>query len=114
MKLSEIRDLLHCTTLSGEELLNLEVETAVASDGMSEVLARPHPGAILITGLTNIQSVRTALVADIPAILYVRGKRPNEKTVEVARDKKIVLLATTEGMFDSCGLLRERGLKGGM
>ncbi len=114
MKLSDIRDLLHCATLSGEELLNLEVETAVASDGMSEVLARPHPGAILITGLTNIQSVRTALVADIPAILYVRGKRPNEKTVEVARDKKIVLLATTEGMFDSCALLRERGLKGGM
>jgi hypothetical protein len=114
MKLSEIRDFLHCVTLSGEESLNLEVETAVASDGMSEVLARPHPGAILITGLTNIQSVRTALVADIPAILYVRGKRPNEKTVEVARDKKIVLLATTVGMFDSCGLLRERGLKGGM
>ena len=114
MKLSEIRDLLHCVTLCGEELLNLEVETAVASDGMSEVLARPHPGAILITGLSNIQSVRTSLVADIPAILYVRGKRPNEKTVEVARDKKIVLLATTEGMFDSCGLLRERGLKGGM
>jgi hypothetical protein len=114
MKLSEIRDLLHCATLSGEELLNLEVETAVASDGMSEVLARPHPGAMLITGLTNIQSVRTALVADIPAILYVRGKRPNEKTVEVASDKKIVLLTTVEGMFDSCGLLRERGLKGGM
>jgi hypothetical protein len=114
MKLSEIRDLLHCATLSGEESMGLEVETAVASDGMSEVLASPHPGAILITGLTNIQSVRTAVVADIPAILYVRGKRPNDKTVEVAREKKIVLMATAEGMFDSCGLLRARGLKGGM
>jgi len=114
MKLSEIRDLLQCVTLSGADDLDLEVETAVASDGMSEVLARPHPGAMLITGLTNIQSVRTAVVADIPAILYVRGKRPNDKTVEVARDKKIILLATQTGMFDACGLLRERGLKGGM
>jgi predicted transcriptional regulator len=114
MKLSEIRDLLRCTALSGEESLGLEVETAVASDGMSEVLAQPHPGAILITGLTTIQSVRTALVADIPAILYVRGKRPNDKTVELAREKSIILLATREGMFDSCGLLRERGLKGRM
>ena len=114
MKLSEICDLLRCATLAGGDDLNLEVDTAVASDGMSEVLARPHPGALLITGLTNIQSVRTAVVADIPAILYVRGKRPNDKTVEVARDKKIILLATQAGMFDACGLLREHGLKGGM
>ena len=114
MKLSDIRDLLHCATLSGGDALNIEVDTAVASDGMSEVLARPHPGALMITGLTNIQSVRTAVVADIPAILYVRGKRPNDKTVEVARDKKIILLATQTGMFDACGILRERGLKGGM
>jgi predicted transcriptional regulator len=114
MKLSEIRDLLHCATLTGGDDLALEVETALASDGMSEVLASSHPGALMITGLTNIQSVRTAVVADIPAILYVRGKRPNDKTVEVARDKKIILLATQAGMFDACGILRERGLKGGM
>jgi predicted transcriptional regulator len=114
MKLSDISGLLHCATLSGEESLNLEVETAVASDAMSEVLASPHPGALMITGLTNIQSMRTALVADIPAILYVRGKRPNDKTIELAREKNIILLATQEGMFDACGLLRERGLKGGM
>jgi predicted transcriptional regulator len=114
MKLSEIKDLLHCSVLAGADRLGLEVDTAVASDGMSEILAYPHPGGLMITGLTNIQSVRTADVADIPVILYVRGKRPSEKTVELARSKNMVLLATKLGMFDVCGMLRDRGLKGAM
>jgi len=112
MRLREIRDLLQGTVLTGEDDLSMEVKTAAASDGMSEVLASPHPGALLITGLTNVQSVRTADVADMSAILYVRGKRPGEKTIELAREKKIVLIATALGMFDACGILRNHGLKG--
>jgi len=112
MRLREIRDLLQGTVLTGADDLSMEVKTAAASDGMSEVLASPHPGALLITGLTNVQSVRTADVADISAILYVRGKRPGEKTIELAREKKIVLIATALGMFDACGILRNHGLKG--
>jgi predicted transcriptional regulator len=112
MRLAAIRDLLQCTVLAGGEALDIEVDTAVAADGMSAVLAALHPGALLITGLANIQSVRTADVAFISAILYVRGSRPNETAIEFARKKKIVLLSTALGMFDTCGTLRNQGLKG--
>jgi len=112
VRLAAIQDLLQCTVLTGADGLNLEVETAVASDGMSAVLASPHPRALLITGLTNIQSVKTAHVADIAAILYVRGDRPNEKTIELALQKRIVLLGTPLGMFDACGILHAHGLRG--
>jgi predicted transcriptional regulator len=112
MTLAAIRDLLQCSVLAGGDNLEIEVDTAVASDGMSAVLAAPHPGAMLVTGLANIQSVRTADVAFISAILYVRGIRPNETAIEFARKKKVVLLSTTQGMFDSCGILRDHGLKG--
>jgi len=112
MKLAAIRDLMQCTILAGGDALDIDVDTAVAADGMSAVLAAPHPGALMITGLANIQSVRTADVAFISAILYVRGSRPNETAVEFARKKKIVLLSTALGMFDACGTLRNQGLKG--
>ncbi len=112
MKLAAIRDLLHCTVLAGENALDLEVDTAVAADGMSAVLAAPHPGALMVTGLANIQSVRTADVAFISAILYVRGSRPNETAVEFARKKKIVLLSTALGMFDACRTLGNQGIQG--
>jgi hypothetical protein len=112
MRLEMLRDLLRCEVLTGAEALDTEIDTAVASDAMSVVLASPHPRALMITGLTNIQSVRTAQVAYLPAIMYVRGRRPTEATVKLARDNQTVLLSTELGMFDSCGILYSHGIKG--
>ena len=107
MKLAEIKDILKCEVLTGENDLAIDVETVVASDGMSEILAFAQPGALMLTGLTNVQ-------ANVQAVIYIRGKRPEEKVITLAREKKIPVLATTLGMFDVCGILREAGLKGGM
>lgn len=114
MKLVEIRDILECEVLTGEDDLSTEVETVVASDGMSEILAFAHPGALMITGLTNVQSVRTADIANVRAIVYIRGKRPDDRAIAIARESNIPVLATALGMFNVCGILRELGLKGGM
>jgi len=56
----------------------------------------------------------SAVVADVHAIVYVRGKRPPEKVLQLAREKGIPVLATTLGMFDCCGILHRAGLKGAM
>ena len=114
MKLAEIKDILECEVLTGEDDLSTEVETVVASDGMSEILAFAHPGALMITGLTNVQSVRTADIANVRALIYIRGKRPDDRAIKLAKKSNIPVLATALGMFDVCGILRERGLKGGM
>jgi predicted transcriptional regulator len=112
MRLAAIRDLLECEVLTDAGGLDDEVDTAVATDAMSAVLSSPHPKALLITGLSNIQSVRTALIAYISAIVFVRGARPNEATVQLARDRRLVLLATNLNMFDTCGVLANHGIKG--
>lgn len=114
MKLAAIKDVLQCVVLTGEDNLSMEVDTVVASDGMSEILAFARPGALMITGLTNIQSVRTADIANVRAIIYIRGKRPADTAIDLAHNRNIPVLATTLGMFDVCGILREQGLKGGM
>lgn len=114
MRLDEVQRILECEVLTPEMDLSRQVETVVASDGMSEILAFHIPGALMITGLTNIQSVRTGDVSDVRAILYIRGKRPNDKVIELAREKKIPLLMTRFGMFDTCGMLRDHGMKGAM
>jgi predicted transcriptional regulator len=114
MKLEEIKNILQCQVLTPELDLNFQVDTVLASDGMSEILAFHRAGSLMITGLTNIQSVRTAYISDVRAIVYIRGKQPNEKTVDLARQKSIPILATSLGMFDVCGILREKGMKGAM
>ena len=113
MKLAQIAAALRCTTLTAADGV-ADIETGVASDGMSEILAFPSPGAVMLTGLTNIQSVRTAVVADVHAIVYVRGKQPAEPVIELARQKGIPVFTTKLGMFEACGILYATGLKGAM
>jgi len=112
MKLSEIREILQCEVLTGEEDLQVEIHQVVASDGMSEILAFAKSKELMITGLTNIQSIRTADIAGVSAVLYCRGKRPDKKVIEFAKQKRIPVLVTPMVMFDICGILFNKGLKG--
>jgi predicted transcriptional regulator len=112
MTLTAIRDHLQCEVLWGTEILDAEIEAVAASDAMSAVLAASCRHALLVTGLANIQSVRTAHMADLRAVLYVRGVRPNEKAIELARQRGIALLATKLGMFECCALLHDHHVGG--
>ena len=79
---------------------------------MSDVLAFGQPGLLLLTGLTNVQSVRTAEIIDAKAIVYVRGKKPQEGGIELAEEKGIPILSTNHMMYTACGLLYKAGLMG--
>ncbi len=91
---------------------DLEIEEAFASDLMSDVLALANPDMLLITGLINMQAVRTAEMADLPAILFVRGKHPTEEMLALARDACIAILISPYTMYETCGLLYQAGLQG--
>lgn len=113
MKISTIADLLEAEVLCGEDHLENEVHSACGSDMMSDVLAFVKDQAVLLTGLVNLQVVRTAEMMDMRCIVFVRGKKPSEEVIEAAREAGIVVLATTERMYPACGKLYATGLVGG-
>jgi serine/threonine-protein kinase RsbT len=111
MNLSEIRTLLEAELVGGGEAVpGLEIVSACASDLMSDVLAFGRPGEVLLTGLANAQSVRTADIVGAAAIVYVRNKKPDEEALALARQKKIPLLSTRRMMYEACGILFRHGL----
>ena len=110
MVLSEIQSLLSCEVFSGEELLDRAVLYGCASDLMSDVLAFSRSGAMLLTGLVNVQTVQTADIAEINAIILVRGKKPDDAVVESAQKKGIPLLGTPYSMYEACGILYRAGI----
>ncbi|MFH1676683.1 MAG: transcriptional regulator [bacterium] len=112
MKLSRISELLNCKVLSGADKLDREISSCMSSDMMSDVLAFANPGSLLMTGLVNSQSVRTAEIADASAIVYLRGKRPEKQTIDLSEALSIPLLCTDLGMFEACGILHKEGLLG--
>jgi predicted transcriptional regulator len=112
MKLAEVRDILEAEVIWGEEYIDKEIKTACASDLLSDVLAFIKSGSLLLTGLKNIQTVRTADMVDIVAICFVRGKRPDDETLALAKEKGIPLLSTRYLMYESSGRLFKNGLSG--
>lgn len=112
MRLDDIRDLLRCEVLTEGDDLSADVQSVVASDGMSEILAFARFGELMVTGLTNIQAIRTADISGVSAVVFCRGKRPDGKVVDFAKKKGIPVLVTKMVMFDICAVLYNKGLKG--
>jgi len=90
--------------------LNREIKGGFGADLMSDVLASIQPEAVLLTGLCNPQVVRTAQMADVSAIVLVRGKTPPAETIRLANEENVPLISTPYGMFEVCGRLHDAGL----
>ncbi len=118
MQLKEIVKFLNCqqcswdTDVDPDRYGDIDVEFVHASDLMSDVLRSARPGALLLTGQINNQTIRTAKIAGIRAVIFVRGKIPAASTFELAQQYKIPILASELSMFDACGILFANGIKG--
>ena len=110
MKISVVKEILNAEVICGEELLEEEVFSAFGCDLMSDVLAFVNNQGLLLTGLNNPQVVRTAFMMDMKAIVFVRGKTPDEEVIELAKMKDIILLKTEERLYSACGKLYNAGL----
>jgi len=111
MTLAEVLSVIDGKLISSDADLSQEVAMACGADLMSDVLAFTHTGTLLMTGLTNPQVVRTAEMAGIVAIVFVRGKLPPPETIALAEEKGIPLLASKYTMYETCGRVYKTGLK---
>ena len=112
LKLKDIKHLLRAQIYVGEDKLDMPIKTGAASDLMSDMLTGRDSGAILLTGLCNVQVIRTSVIAGVLAVVLVRGKQPTEEIITQAREHGLPLLSTPFTMFSSCGRLFSKGLRG--
>lgn len=110
MNLKEIIDLVDGIPLNPQVDLNVKIRGGIGADLMSDVLAASQPKAVLLTGLTNPQVVRTAQIAEFRAIIFVRGKQPHPETIAIATQENMPLISSPFGMFELCGRLQRAGL----
>ena len=111
MKLGEIMELLDARLLCGEDKLDIEIDSAFASDFMSDILAYVESQKLLLTGMINPQVIRTAEMVDMSVIIFVRGKVPDENMLRLAEESDMAVIATKMNMYTSCGLLYKNGIR---
>lgn len=110
MEINEIIKLLDAEVICGHDRLNEMVSSAFASDLMSDVLTLDTDKMMLVTGLCNLQTIRTAEMADIGCILFVRGKKVPTDMKEVAMENRMVVLECKYSMFRTVGMLYSHGM----
>ncbi|MGD1822695.1 MAG: DRTGG domain-containing protein [Pleomorphochaeta sp.] len=110
MKLKDVIELSSGKILCGESHLEDEVDCAFASDMMSDVLTLLEDNILLITGLSNNQAVRTAVMSDIRNIVIARNKIPSKDMIDMANEFDIAIITTPYSMYRLSGLLYAKGL----
>ena len=86
MELKEVAQILDAQVLCGQDKLDLQVTSACGSDLMSDVMAFVKDQVLLLTGLMNIQVIRTANLMDIQVVCFVRGKSPSQEMIDMAEE----------------------------
>ena len=98
MKIQRIQELTDASIVCGSEKRENDVQCAFAGD------------VLLVTGLCNLQTIRTAEMAEVSYILFVRGKKVTPDMLELARENNMVLLETDHSMYHTVGELYSAGL----
>ena len=116
MLVKDIVDLLNAREIyiDGASIYEKSYNKGFSSDLMSDALAllkNETEDILFITGLANVQSLRTAEVLDLDTILFVRRKPLDMSIVDMAKKLHINLFQTDKTMFEACGQLYEAGLR---
>lgn len=87
-----------------------EISGGFTSDLLSDVMANLRPGQALVTIQAHTNTVAVAAMTGAPAILFCRGRRPSEETIEAARREGIALFCTRAGQYETtCALASALG-----
>ena len=111
MKLRDIAELLNAKIVCGESRLDEDFRYAFYSDLMSDVLTLEEHNPIILSGLCNIQTIRTCEMGCLSAIIFVRKKKPTSDMIELAEDNDMVLMECDYSMFKASGILYQNGIE---
>lgn len=112
MKIKDIAKVLNAEVLVPDPDMENEVFSVCGSDLMSDVMAYVKDSVVLLTGLVSPQVIRTAEMMDIKVVVFVRGKKLPPAISELAQEKGIIIMSTSETMFTACGKLYSSGITG--
>jgi len=111
MTIREIAEIIDGKVICCEDRMSTSVEYAFSSDLMSDVLTIEKENLLLITGLANLQTIRTSEMSDISCIIFARDKKIGEEMVSLAMENNMILVESPHSVFYISGELYKAGIK---
>lgn len=110
MKINEILKLIEGNVVTNT-IYEGDLSYGLTSDLMSDILTLDIENGMLITGLSNLQTVRTAEMSDIPCILLARNKKASAEMIKLADQNDISIIESPFGVFKVSGILYANNIK---
>jgi hypothetical protein len=111
MTVKEITEKIDGRVICCGDKFSVSLEYAFASDLMSDVLTVEKENMILITGLANLQTIRTAEMSDISCIIFARDKKIGDDIISLAKENNMILIESPHSLFHISGELYKAGIK---
>jgi serine kinase of HPr protein (carbohydrate metabolism regulator) len=111
MTIKRLTELIEGKVICCEEKISSSVEYAFASDLMSDVLTIEKENMVLITGLANLQAIRTSEMSEISCVVFARDKKIGDEMVSLARENNMILIESPHSVFYISGELYKAGIK---
>ncbi len=111
MKIEDIAEILQAKVLTPGLDVSREVQHAFSSDLMSDVLTGDYFKTVLVTGLSNLQAIRTAEMSEIREVIIARDKEVSQEMIDLANETDIVLIRSSYSLFRISGILYEAGIE---
>jgi hypothetical protein len=89
-----------------------EITRGYASDLLSDVLAHAPEGGVLVTLQVHLNVIAVASHAELAAVIFAGGRRPDDDVLAKALAEGISLYGSASDTFDISGRLYELGVKG--
>lgn len=91
---------------------DVDVTRGYASDLLSDVLAHAPAGGVLVTLQVHLNVIAVASHAELAAVIFAGGRRPDDDVLEKARVEGLASYSTPADTFAIVGRLHSLGLKG--
>ncbi len=105
MKLSDIAKGIDARVFPGIDPAGREVSRVYAGDRISDLIEQAAPDTLLVTNIANAQLVRVAELMEVPGICLVNGAEPAPELAAAAGRNGTVIMASRDGLFETCGKL---------
>jgi predicted transcriptional regulator len=105
MKLHEIVNKVALHNYTATELLDVDVHDVYISDLLSDVMGNAKQNQLWITLQSHKNVIAVAALKDIAGVVFINGVCPSDDLIELANQKGIALLGTTETAFNTGGKL---------
>ena len=107
MKLKEIIEKLQLKVLTGQDKLDEEVTGGYTSDLLSDVIANSKQGNLWVTLQIHQNIIAVAKLKDLSGIIIVNNRKPDEDTLQKAKEENVPLLVSEEMAYEVSGKLYE-------